>query len=84
MDWTNMDRLTFCLAVLFFGIVSPNLALAYIGPGAGLGAIGTFLAVIGAAVLLVVGFVWYPAKRLVRWLKSRKDAHENEKTAAKI
>ena len=74
----NMGRLTFCLAALFVGIVSPNLALAYIGPGAGLGAIGTFLAVIGATLLLIVGFVWYPVKRLLRWLKARKNADENE------
>ena len=35
----------------------------YIGPGAGLSAIGTFLAVLGAIILLIAGFVWYPAKR---------------------
>jgi len=74
----NMGRLTFCLAALIVGIVFPNLALAYIGPGAGLGAIGTFLAVVGALLLLIVGFVWYPVKRLLRWLKARKNADENE------
>ena len=72
----HRGRVIFCL--LLVGSVFPNLALAYIGPGAGLGAIGTFLAVIGAALLLIVGFVWYPVKRLVRWLKGRKDAKENE------
>ena len=41
-------------------------ALAYIGPGAGIGAIGTFFAVIGAVVLLIVGFLWYPIKRMLR------------------
>ena len=41
-------------------------ALAYIGPGAGLGAIGTLIALIGALLLAVVGFVWYPLKRLMR------------------
>ena len=41
-------------------------AFAYIGPGAGIGAIGTFFAVIGAVVLLIVGFLWYPVKRMLR------------------
>ena len=41
-----------------------NPAAAYIGPGAGLGAIGTVVAVIGAVLLMIVGFVWYPVKRL--------------------
>lgn len=52
-------------------------ALAYIGPGAGLGAIGTVIAVLGAIVLLIVGFVWYPVKRLI---KRRKAAVEADKT----
>lgn len=48
----------------------PGVAEAYIGPGAGLGAIGTAIALLAAAVLLVVGFVWYPLKRVLRRRKS--------------
>jgi uncharacterized membrane protein len=44
----------------------PQLAHAYIGPGAGLSAIGTLVALIGAILLAIVGFVWYPLKRLLR------------------
>ena len=51
-------------AAMLVTISSP--ALAYIGPGAGIGAIGTFFAVIGAVVLLIVGFLWYPIKRMLR------------------
>jgi hypothetical protein len=40
-------------------------AAAYIGPGAGIGALGTAAALIGAFLLLIVGFVWYPVKRLL-------------------
>ena len=74
----NLGRLTFCLGALFVGTVLPNFALAYIGPGAGLSAIGTFLAVVGAAILLIVGFVWYPAKRLLRWLKAKRNSDANK------
>ena len=61
-------------AVLLFGILLPNSALAYIGPGAGLSVIGTVLAVIGALFLLILGFIWYPIKRLLRGRKNKKDA----------
>ncbi len=40
-------------------------ASAYVGPGAGLTAIGTVLALVAAAVLAIAGFVWYPVKRLL-------------------
>jgi hypothetical protein len=39
-------------------------ASAYVGPGAGITAIGTVLALVAAGLLAVVGFVWYPLKRL--------------------
>ncbi len=44
----------------------PAASHAYIGPGAGLGAVGTAIAFLAAIVLLVVGFVWYPVKRILR------------------
>lgn len=40
-------------------------AQAYLGPGAGLGAFGTLLALLGAILLLIAGFLWYPIKRLL-------------------
>jgi hypothetical protein len=41
-------------------------AYAYIGPGAGLTAIGTVIALLGGIFLAIVGFVWYPIKRVMR------------------
>ncbi len=69
-----MNRRTFWLAALLIGVVSPNSALAYIGPGAGLSVIGTVVAVIGAFLLLIVGFIWYPIKRVLRGHKEKKRA----------
>lgn len=40
------------------------LPLAYIGPGAGLGALIVTIALLLGAVLLLAGLVWYPLKRL--------------------
>jgi len=52
--------------------LAPDLALAYVGPGAGLTAIGTIVALLGALALAVVGFVWYPVKRLMRRASSTR------------
>jgi CDP-diglyceride synthetase len=48
-------------------------AHAYIGPGAGLSAIGSFLALCAAVVIGVFGFLWFPIKRL---LKKKKRSQE--------
>lgn len=47
-------------------LLLPSVAHAYIGPGAGITAIGSLIALIGAAALALLGFVWYPIKRLRR------------------
>jgi len=55
----------------------PGSAAAYVGPGVGLTVIGAALAFIGAILLGIFGFVWYPLKRLVRAL-SGKSAREGD------
>lgn len=52
-----------------------GIILVYMGPGAGLAAVGSLLAVIGAAALTVVGIVWYPIRQTLRKLRAR---HEKE------
>ena len=47
-------------------------AYAYIGPGLGAGALATILGVLLAILMLIVGIVWYPLKRLIRSLKSKE------------
>ncbi len=61
---TNPERNAVILAAL--AALTPEIAQAYVGPGAGLTAIGTVLALIAAVALAVVGFVWYPVKRMLR------------------
>jgi hypothetical protein len=43
--------------------------IAYVGPGAGLSAIGAFLAMVAGVFVAIVGFIWYPIKRLIRRIK---------------
>ena len=40
-------------------------ALAYLGPGGAVSSIGALLALIGAVLLAVIGFVWFPLKRML-------------------
>ena len=54
---------TLALAALAVGL-STTGAEAYIGPGAGMGAMATVLALVAAVLLGIVGFVWYPVKRM--------------------
>lgn len=56
---------TLCVAALL--VCSP--AYAYVPLGAGLSAIGSVFAVIAAAFLGIVGFIWYPIKRLLQRLR---------------
>lgn len=62
---TRFSRLA-ALFLLALGAGLPDPAAAYIGPGAGLGAIAVTLAILLGVVLLVVGLVWYPLKRMLK------------------
>jgi hypothetical protein len=50
---------------LLLGLLAlPQPALAYIGPGVGIGAIAVTIAFFLGIFLLLAGFVWYPLKRM--------------------
>ena len=66
------------LFLITASILMSGPAQAYLGPGAGLSAIGAILALLAAILLLVIGFFWYPIKRLLG-KKSKKDI-ENRNT----
>ncbi|MEM6341074.1 MAG: hypothetical protein AAF729_07980 [Pseudomonadota bacterium] len=63
-------------------LLSPVAAQAYVGPGAGLTAIGTMIALVAALLLAIVGFVWYPVKRMLKARKAKSQpvaAPENQR-----
>jgi len=70
------------LAVAGVAMLAAQSAYAYIGPGAGLTAIGTVLALIGGVLLGIVGFIWYPIKRLIRKIRGPKANQTKPATAA--
>jgi hypothetical protein len=58
-------------SIAFLLFAAPQSAEAYIGPGAGIGVIGTVIALLGAVLLAIVGFIWYPMKRLLARKKGK-------------
>lgn len=46
-------------------------AMAYVGPGLGMGAIGVFLALVGAVFLALYSLIAAPIRRLWRKLRGR-------------
>lgn len=61
-----------CFLLIVLLVFVPNSAFAYIGPGAGVSAIGAFLAVIVGIIVAIFGFLWYPLKRLLKKKKMKK------------
>ncbi len=63
------------LVSLFALTASP--ALAYIGPGAGVGAIVVTVALVIGVLLLAVGLIWFPLKRMLKGKKGSKTSADN-------
>ena len=53
-------------------LLTPTIASAYIGPGLGLGVVSSVLGILAGFLMLVIGVVWYPLKRLYRYFKNKK------------
>jgi len=64
--------LIFSLMVIALLLATPQDAGAYIGPGAGISALGSVLALIGGIFLAIAGFLWYPIKRLLAKFKQKR------------
>jgi hypothetical protein len=76
-------RVWFVLAATLAALaVLPAEAYAYIGPGAGISAIGAVVAFLAAIVFAIVGFVWYPVKRLRAAIRSRNTARREAREAS--
>ena len=60
------------VVVIILLLTAPQGTEAYIGPGAGIAAIGTVIALIGGILLAIVAFIWYPIKRLLARIKKKR------------
>lgn len=79
MKWTRRS-IPVLLAAGWIGLLTPASALAYVGPGAGLSAIGSLLALIAALAVAVFGFLWFPIRSYRR--KRRRRSAEATAPAA--
>lgn len=68
-----MQRRSLTLALTCGLSLLPSEALAYIGPGGGLSAIGIFLALVVGILAALFGFLWYPLKRFLAKRKGPVD-----------
>ena len=53
-----------------FSLISLN-AFAYIGPGVGIGTMAVVLGIFFGFILILVGLIWYPLKRLFKTIRNR-------------
>lgn len=58
-------------------VMSTSPAMAYVGPGLGMGVIGTIFGVLAAIVLAVFGLLWYPMKRALKKRKAAAPSDQN-------
>ena len=71
-------RLGIGLLALFLLCLLPQSALAYVGPGSALSAVGAIVALIAGILFAIFGFVWYPIKRILRSFKKASPVNQLE------
>ena len=76
MQNLNVMNKEFILFIFYFGffLLLPKISFAYIGPGIALSTIITLLAVVGLFILALLSVIYYPIKRLIKRLKSKKQS----------
>ena len=57
--------------VMVAALAAPRNADAYIGPGIGIGMLGTAVGFISLVLSALFGLVWYPIQRMVNAIKAR-------------
>jgi len=62
------------LKTVIFGLLllDSSQAMAYIGPGLGSGAVMATLGIVLGALMLFIGIIWYPLKKLIGKFKKPK------------
>lgn len=65
------------IGLLVIGLL-PSPVFAYVGPGAGISIVGSIVGVLAAIFLAIVGFVWYPIRRLLKRRKAKVSTHQTE------
>ena len=64
--WTRESRLLLIGGLLLPVLAHPSQAYAYLGPGSAVSAVGTLIALLAAILIAIIGFVWFPIRRMMR------------------
>jgi len=64
------SMLVFLLAIWL--LTYSTVASAYIGPGLGAGAVTVVLGIVSGLLMLLVGIIWYPLKKLIRRFRAKE------------
>ena len=64
------SMLVFLLAIWLLSY--STVASAYIGPGLGAGAVTVVLGIVSGLLMLLVGIIWYPLKKLIRRFRAKE------------
>ncbi len=78
----NNKLFTSSMVTLVMLLLQPLSVFAYIGPGAGISAIGSAIAFMGVILLLFIGFFWYPVKKFLHRNKAKAEEEEAAGKAA--
>ncbi|MGB5632771.1 MAG: hypothetical protein WBM44_18495 [Waterburya sp.] len=76
MKTSSLITISICVLLLVVFLQQP--ALAYVGPGTGIAALGALLAIIAGVIAAIFGFLWYPIKRLLRKRKQTETRNIQE------
>lgn len=71
--------LRFAVLIVMILLFQPQYLLAYVGPGTGMSAIGTFIAFVIGILVAILGFIWYPIKRLLKKKSNEPDQVKDTK-----
>ena len=63
---------------VFFIFNFNSFAYAYIGPGLGVGGIIIAIGILGAILLAIFGFFYYPIKKIIMKIKTIKHKKNND------
>jgi len=77
MKTSTLISISICIFLLVIFVQQP--AMAYVGPGTGIAALGAMLAIIAGVIVALFGFLWFPIKRIMNQRKAAsRDVQERE------
>lgn len=73
MQFLNKNVFSFLVLIFIIVFLIPEVSVAYVGPGLGLGPIGVILGLIAAVFMALFAVIWYPIKRLLKKTRNPKN-----------